>query len=128
MHFYALIPVVAILVSAAFGAVAVAWNSDRRATAPMCAIFACTGVWAFLDLMTFLEQAALAVDAMRLSPKFRREVAKREARRLLQDESSPAVLAEIEKEIDAADLDPMGFPFDGGGADDDDDDDDDPPS
>jgi PAS domain S-box-containing protein len=55
MHFYALIPVVAIFVSAAFGAVCVAWNSDRRATAPMCAIFACTGVWALLDLMTFLE-------------------------------------------------------------------------
>ncbi len=55
MHLYALIPVVAILVSAAFGAVCVAWNSDRRGTAPMCAIFACTGVWAFLDLMTFLE-------------------------------------------------------------------------
>jgi PAS domain S-box-containing protein len=55
MHIYALIPVAAIFVSAAFGAVSVAWNSDRRATAPMCAIFACTGVWAFLDLMTFLE-------------------------------------------------------------------------
>jgi signal transduction histidine kinase len=55
MHFYALIPVVAILISAAFGAVCVVWNSDRRATAPMCAIFACTGVWALLDLMTFLE-------------------------------------------------------------------------
>lgn len=55
MHFYALIPVVAILVSAAFGAVSVAWDSDRRATAPMCAIFTCTGVWALLDLMTFLE-------------------------------------------------------------------------
>lgn len=55
MHFYALIPVVAILVSAAFGAVCVVWNSGRRATAPMCAIFACTGVWALLDLMTFLE-------------------------------------------------------------------------
>lgn len=55
MHIYALIPVVAILVSAAFGAVAIAWSSSRRATAPMCAIFACTGTWAFLDLMTFLE-------------------------------------------------------------------------
>jgi PAS domain S-box-containing protein len=55
MHIYALIPVVAILVSAAFGAVCVAWKSDRRATAPMCAIFVCTGLWAFLDLMTFLE-------------------------------------------------------------------------
>jgi len=55
MHFYALIPVVAILVSAAFGAVSVAWDSDRRATAPMCGIFTCTGVWALLDLMTFLE-------------------------------------------------------------------------
>jgi signal transduction histidine kinase len=55
MHFYVLIPVVAIFVSAAFGAVSVAWNSDRRATAPMCAIFACTGAWASLDLMTFLE-------------------------------------------------------------------------
>ena len=54
MHFYAVIPVVAILVSAAFGAVSVAWNSDRRASAPMCAIFACTGAWALLDLLTFL--------------------------------------------------------------------------
>jgi PAS domain S-box-containing protein len=55
MHFYALIPVVAILVSAAFGSVSIAWNSDRRASRAMCAIFACTGVWALLDLMTFLE-------------------------------------------------------------------------
>lgn len=55
MHLYALIPVVAILVSAAFAAIAVAWGPDRRATSAMCAIFACSGVWAFLDLMTFLE-------------------------------------------------------------------------
>jgi len=55
MHFYALIPVVAVLVSAAFGAVCVVWDSDRRATRPICAIFMCTGVWALLDLMTFLE-------------------------------------------------------------------------
>jgi PAS domain S-box-containing protein len=55
MHIYVLIPVVAILVSAAFGAVSVAWDSDRRATGAMCALYACTGVWALLDLMTFLE-------------------------------------------------------------------------
>lgn len=55
MHLAVLIPVVAIMVSAAFGAVCIAWDSDRRATASMAAIFVCTGVWALLDLMTFLE-------------------------------------------------------------------------
>ena len=58
MHFYIFIPVVAIMVSAAFGAVCVAWNSDRRATASMSAVFLCTGVWALLDLMTFLASDA----------------------------------------------------------------------
>jgi two-component system NtrC family sensor kinase len=54
MHSTILIPVVAIMVSAAFGAVSVTWDSDRRATSAMSAIFVCTGVWALLDLMTFL--------------------------------------------------------------------------
>ncbi len=54
MDFIILIPAVAIMVSAAFGAVCIAWDSDRRATTSMSAIFVCTGVWALLDLMTFL--------------------------------------------------------------------------
>lgn len=55
MHIYALIPVAAILVSAAFGVVAAVWNSERRPSASVCAVFLFTGLWAFLDLMTFLE-------------------------------------------------------------------------
>ena len=58
MHLPILIPVLAILVSVAFGAVSVAWDSNRRATTSMSAIFACTGVWGLLDLMTFLETDA----------------------------------------------------------------------
>ena len=55
MQFFILIPVIALLVSAAFGAVSITWDSNRRATGSMGAIFVCTGVWALLDLMTFLE-------------------------------------------------------------------------
>jgi len=58
MHIYALIPVAAILVSAAFGVVAAVWNSERRPSASVCAVFLFTGLWAFLDLMTFLEADA----------------------------------------------------------------------
>jgi len=55
MHFHALISLVAILVSAAFAAVSIAWNSERRKTGGMTAIFLCTGAWALLDLLCFLE-------------------------------------------------------------------------
>jgi PAS domain S-box-containing protein len=55
MHIYALISLVAILVSAAFAAVSIAWHSERRRTGGMTAIFVCTGVWALLDLLCFLQ-------------------------------------------------------------------------
>jgi signal transduction histidine kinase len=55
MHYYAMIPFVAVLVSAAFGAVSIAWDSDRRATRSMGAIFVCTGMWALVDLLTYME-------------------------------------------------------------------------
>jgi len=54
------------------------------------------------DLMTFLEAAALSVEALRMSPTFRKLVAKRQASRLLADEGSKAELKKIEGEIDAA--------------------------
>ena len=70
--------------------------------------------------------AALSVDVRALSPTFRREVAKREVRKLLGDESSAEVLTAIEKEIDAAEIDlsPEGM-FGGGPPRDDEDDDED---
>ena len=55
MNLYALIPLVAILVSAAFGAVSLAWNSGRRSTRSMAALFACTFVWGVLELLAALE-------------------------------------------------------------------------
>jgi len=55
MENYALIPFVAVLVSAAFGAVSIAWDSERRATRSMSAIFLCTGLWALVDLLTYME-------------------------------------------------------------------------
>lgn len=68
MHPYALIPIAAILVSAAFGAVSVVWNSGRHPTPLMTALFLCTGTWAALDLLTFLggtpEVAEFALRAM----------------------------------------------------------------
>ena len=48
-----LIPLAAVLISAAFGAVSIAWDSERRATRSMGAIFLCTGAWALIDLATF---------------------------------------------------------------------------
>ena len=63
--------------------------------------------WSEEDLLTFLEAAALSVDAARLSPTFKRVVAKRQAQRLLQDETDAATLATIEGEIDDADLDAL---------------------
>lgn len=55
MSWLALIPVVSLLLSAAFAAVAVAWNSERRATGPMIQIFVCIGGWALMDLLSQLE-------------------------------------------------------------------------
>lgn len=55
MHLHALISLAAILVSAAFASVSVAWHSDRRKTSGMTSIFVCTGSWALLDLLCFLE-------------------------------------------------------------------------
>lgn len=52
---YALIPLAAVLASAAFGAVSIAWDSDRRATRSMGALFLCTGGWGLLDLAMLLE-------------------------------------------------------------------------
>ncbi len=49
-----LIPLAAVLISAAFGAVSIAWDSERRATRSMGAIFLCTGSWALLDLATLM--------------------------------------------------------------------------
>lgn len=60
----ALIPLAAILVSAAFGAVAIVWDSERRATRPMAAVFLCTGCWALVDLCAFLEPDAARARAL----------------------------------------------------------------
>ncbi len=50
-----LVPLIAVLVSAAFAAVAIAWRSDRCAAGPMTALFSCTGGWGFLELMAAME-------------------------------------------------------------------------
>lgn len=52
---FIIIPMTAILVSAAFGAVGVAWDSDRRASRSMGALFLCIGGWALVDLLTYME-------------------------------------------------------------------------
>lgn len=61
METYAFIPFAAVIVSAAFGAVSIAWDSDRRATRSMGPLFLCTGVWACIDLMTYVETDAADV-------------------------------------------------------------------
>ena len=50
-----LIPLAALMVSAAFGAVSIAWDSERRATRGMGAIFVCTGAWALVDLASSMS-------------------------------------------------------------------------
>ncbi|MAG32695.1 MAG: hypothetical protein CL908_17585 [Deltaproteobacteria bacterium] len=55
MQMISLIPFVTLLVSVVFAAVSLAWNSSRRETAAMTAIFVCTGIWALLDLLASLE-------------------------------------------------------------------------
>lgn len=52
---YSMIPFLALLVSAAFGAVSIAWDSERRATRSMGAIFGCTALWAGVELGASLE-------------------------------------------------------------------------
>lgn len=64
--------------------------------------------WAQEDLEPWLAAAAAAVDAHQMSPTFRRAIAKRQARRLLQDED-PEVLTTIETEIDEAEIDPAPY-------------------
>jgi len=65
---FVFIPLLAILVSAAFGSVSIVWDSERRATRSMCALFVCTGGWAFVDLLTYMEaDPARALEWMRWS-------------------------------------------------------------
>lgn len=61
--------------------------------------------WQQEGLAEFLEAAVLAVEAYRLSPTFRRVVAKRQAERLLSDEVDARVMQTIRDEIDAAQVD-----------------------
>lgn len=69
------------------------------------------------DVAAFLERAAMAIDAREMSPKFRKVVAKQEAKRILADEVEPGVLVEILDEIDAAVVEDAGIfqptPMDG---------------
>lgn len=65
--------------------------------------------WQEEDLDLWLSSAALAVDAHRYSPTFTREVAKRQAERLLQTNATPKVLETIRKEIDEAEVDPAPY-------------------
>lgn len=55
MHLLALIPFATLLLSAAFAAVAFAWNSERRATGAMIQVFLCIGGWALIDLLSQIE-------------------------------------------------------------------------
>jgi hypothetical protein len=89
--------------------------------------------WQTESLETFLAAVALALDAQRMSPTFRKVVARRQAERLLGDEVSEDDLEAIRAEIDAYE-DPPGWqptgPADGGGQAPDDnveDEDEDPP-
>jgi len=57
--------------------------------------------WQNESLSAFLQAAALAIDAREASPTFRRLVARREAQRLLQDETTPEQLQDVLDEIDS---------------------------
>jgi hypothetical protein len=61
--------------------------------------------WSEEDIEAWLRAAAMALDAHQLSPTFKRAVAKRQAQRVLQD-TDPKVLATIDSEIDAAEVNP----------------------
>lgn len=69
--------------------------------------------WEIEDLEQFMAAAAAALDAREMSETFRRVVAKRQAKRLLEDEVDAEVMATIEKEIDDADLTPKMIGFGG---------------
>ncbi|MEM9177718.1 MAG: PAS domain-containing protein [Myxococcota bacterium] len=53
-----ILPLIAILVSAAFGAVSLSWDSDRRATRSMAALFGAISLWALVDLLVSMESDA----------------------------------------------------------------------
>ena len=61
--------------------------------------------WHTEDLAGELEAMAMAVDAMALSPRFRKEAAKLQAERVLGDRVPAEILEQIRKEIDAAVVD-----------------------
>lgn len=67
--------------------------------------------WRSEDLGQWLEYILLAVEAGKLSPTFRREVARVQAVRLLGDHVSPETMKAIETEISTADTDPLGSSF-----------------
>lgn len=65
--------------------------------------------WQEEDLDVWLGAAAMATDAHRLSPTFTKQVAKRQAQRLLTG-ADPKVLEEVSKEIDSAEaVDPAPY-------------------
>ena len=55
---YSVLPLMAILVSAAFASVSLAWDSERRATRSMGALFGSIALWALVDLLTSMETDA----------------------------------------------------------------------
>jgi PAS domain S-box-containing protein len=69
---YGAIPFAVVLIAAAFCAISFAWDSDRRETRAMSAIFACAGLWALLDLFSQLEsdpaRAIRWLELMHLPP------------------------------------------------------------
>ena len=63
---YSVLPLMAILVSAAFGAVSSSRDSERRATRSMGTLFLAIALWAGVDLLTYMESdPARAVAWMR---------------------------------------------------------------
>lgn len=56
--------------------------------------------WQTEDLTTWLASVAMAPEAVRASPTLRREIAKRQAERLLQGDADDTVMATIRREID----------------------------
>ena len=69
---YGAIPFAVVLMAAVFCAISFAWDSDRRETRAMSAIFACAGLWALLDLFSQLEsdpgRAIRWLELMHLPP------------------------------------------------------------
>lgn len=67
------------------------------------------------DLEGWLLAVGLASEARQMSPTFRKVVARREAVRLVGDVATEQELQDIQKEIEDAELDPLGMPLPGGG-------------